>query len=135
MSEVEEVKVDQHLSLQTELASKLADSGPNVRQMVVNDLVNVELNVRAGLVKLAIAKIDANNKEIKKQEKQGKPLGYSIDGKPTGESVFTKEQIEAIKKLRDENTKIQEALTKAFEGNDFSKLKEFGQKKEEKKEA
>lgn len=113
-------------ALRAEIATRLATSGKDVREIVIADLTKAEIDRRAGAVKTVITKIDDKVKELKKAEKEGKPAGFTKDGVAVGDPIYTKEQAEAIKKINEEITKLQAALTKAFDEGDFSKLLELG---------
>lgn len=122
----DETQLSPQAALRAEIATRLSTSGKDVREIVIADLTKAEIDRRASAVKSLITKIDEKVKELKKAEKEGKPAGFTKDGQPVGDPIYTKEQAEAIKKVNEDIAKIEAALRKAFEEGDFSKVLELG---------
>ena len=114
-----------YAALRAEVAARIATSQPDVREIVIIDLTKAEIERRATAVKAVVAKIDAQQKEIKKAENAGK-YAYTAQGEKVGDPVFTKEEAEALNKMRSEVAKLQAALGKAFDEGDFGKVLELG---------
>jgi hypothetical protein len=86
-----------------------------------------EITARKDAVLTLLTKFDDKTKELKKAENGG---AYSLDinGNKVGDPSFTKEQVESIKKLREEITGISTALSNFFDKNDTKKLYEIAKK-------
>lgn len=107
-------------TIKESVAEKLAASGPTVRELVVTQLTNEEIDRRAQIVRKAITIIEDNKRELNKIRPA--PLGFDGNGKSVEGTLFTKEQVDSRKKLNEQNTKVDAALTKALEQSDFLKL-------------
>lgn len=110
--------------LRKDVAAQLAASGPKVRGIVVDLMVEKEIEKRKAAVLATIDKLEAKTKELRKAEKSGTTT-YDANGAPTGAFTFTKDQAESMKKLREEIAKLEGALTKALNDSDFTKLNEL----------
>ena len=108
------------------LAERLGSSGSIVKQQAIQALVDKELLKRKDGVLAILAKIEEKERELKKAAKSG-TIMFTPDNTALP-PVFTKEQMEAIKKLREELGRLNQALHQAFEKNDFSKVFELSQK-------
>lgn len=116
-------KVPHSTTLRQEIVSAVAEASPKVRALVIEELVDEEIKRRKELVLKVFNKAEEKKRELRKAESQGvTPL--NLQGKATGEPIFTNQQLEAIKKLREEIGKIERALENAFEKGDFKKLNE-----------
>lgn len=111
-------------ALAAAVKAKLAESTGDVRDLVVADLTRAEIDRRVAAVKAVFAKITDKTKELKKAENQG-TQNFNAQGEKTGEPSFSKDQAEAMKKLREEIAKLDAALSKAFDGGDFTKVLEL----------
>lgn len=111
-------------SLREDVALKLADSGKKVRDIVVSELADCEINKRKNAVLSILVKIDDKIKEIRKAEGAGSVV-FDRVGNRIGEPSFTKSQLDEIKKIGDDINRMQVALEKAFVENDFQKLLEL----------
>ena len=110
------------IALRKEVVERLTASGGKVGNLVVNELVESEIGKRAPAVVGLLTKVDEKYKELKKA--QG-TQSFSLSGEAIGEPVFTKQQVEAVKKLPKEIERIQAALEKAFSDGDFKKVYEL----------
>lgn len=112
------------VALRTEIAARLIDTAPAVREMVVSELTKQDLEKRKNAVLVVLAKWDEKDKELKKKEKAGAPSLNAV-GESIGPMTYSKDEVEAMKKLRDELGKISKALSLFFEENDTQKLYEL----------
>jgi len=110
--------------LRKDVVERLAGSGTQVRNLVVNKLVDEEIEKRKVAGLSVLGKVEDKYKELKKAEKQG-TVTYNSAGAPTTDPVFTKQQVDTMNKLREEIESLQKALEKAFTESDFKKLYEF----------
>jgi hypothetical protein len=123
-SEVPGAKVVRpHLEFKHKVAELLAGSGPKVRDAVVSSLVDVQMARRQKAVLSIIEKIDGKDRELQKGMKAGQVV-FGPDEKPLP-PTFTKEQLESNKKLREEVSKMENALSAALDKNDWNKLFEL----------
>ena len=112
------------IALRKEVVERLAASGGIVRDRVVGELVESEIGKRKTAVVGLLTKVDEKYKELKKAQAQG-TQNFNLAGEPVGELIFTKQQVDANKKLTDEIERIQAALEKAFSDGDFKKVYEL----------
>ncbi len=115
------------ITIRTEIADRLATTAPAVREAVISELTTKEITARKDAVLSLLTKFDDKSKELKKAENGG-AYALDINGNKVGDPSFTKEQVESIKKLREEITGISTALTNFFEKNDTKKLYEIAKK-------
>ena len=112
------------IMLRREVTEVLASSGNRVRNLVVGELVEAEISKRKAAVVALLTKVEEKFKALKKAEAQG-VVNYDAAGQAVGTPVFTKQQVDEIKKLREEIERIQSALEKAFADSDFKKVHEL----------
>lgn len=112
------------IMLKADVADKLSTSATSVRALVIDELFQAEIEKRKKVVLSILGTIDEKSKELFKLQKQG-AVNYNLNGDPIGEPVFTKPQLEEIKKVKEGIEKMQSALDKAFTNNDFQKLFEL----------
>lgn len=113
-----------HVKFHSDLKQRIADSNPQVREMLLTDLTTEELVRRKGVIKSIIDKIDAKTKELKKLEGQGTQQ-FNGQGDKVGDPTFSKEQADNLKKMREELTKLHAALAKAVDEGDYQKANEL----------
>jgi transcription termination factor NusB len=111
------------VAVKSDVAALLANSGGTVREIVVKQLAQAEINKRTESVMKVLTKIDDKHNELKKLQRQG-AVSFNASGQPIGEPSFTKDQVEQIKKANEHIEKLQKALDTAFTTSDFSKLHE-----------
>lgn len=113
-------------SLKDEVAELLAGSGQVVFDRVKAHLVDEELKKRTDLVLKGLAKKGEVEGEIRKVKPDPKTAGYDAAGKVVVAAVFTKEQSDSLKTLRDQLKRVEAALELALNADkpDFSKLRE-----------
>jgi|SRR5208282_1856359 len=123
-SEAPAVKIHPTTKLREDVAQYLADSGPKVRQIVVDQLTQAEITKRTNSVLTVLGKIDEKTRELRKLQDAGKVV-YNRSGEKVGEPTFEKKELEEIKKVQEVIVKWQSALTLAFEESNFQKLHEI----------
>lgn len=101
-----------------EVAESLKQSSPVVKDRLVSVLVERELVKRVDLLDKGLVKL----RELKRDLDKIRPVDkFTADGqKVPGD--FTKQEFETLKKAREKFTKLESALQKAFEGQEFDKL-------------
>jgi len=109
-----------HIAFKEMVAGRLAQSGPQVRDAVVSTLTDAQIERRKKAVLSIIEKLDGKDRELQKGMRAGAVV-FGPDEKPLP-PTFTKEQLESNKKLREEISKMESALSKALESNDWSRL-------------
>lgn len=104
--------------------NSLLTSGPAIKERVVKELTEVELDKRAELILKAIQKHDQMNKDVHKM----RPDVKTID--PTSgeeKSVWSKDAHDKFKKAQEELDKLGKQIEKCFGENvtadDYNKLK------------
>lgn len=102
----------------------LGDANVAVRDAIVSNLVKEELGRRIRAATSVYNKIGEAEKELKAIRPS--VLGYGANGEARSEPVFTKEQVEKIKKTNETLAKLNGALQKALVEKDFSKVFELG---------
>ena len=112
------------ITLRKEVVERLVGTGPHVRELVIAELVASEIEKRKTAVFGLITKVEEKYKELRKAWAQG-AQSFNLAGEVVGEPVFTKPQVEAVKKLTEEIERIQTALEKAFSDGDFKKVYEL----------
>lgn len=115
--------VRQAVAVLSEISDRVKQSGGQVRQLLVDNLVSKEVNERVDLLNKGLTKRIEADREVKKASK---PDVEAFDA--SGKSVscsFSKQQVEALKKAREQLGKLDNALDKALADNDFSKLKDM----------
>ena len=120
----EEQQIKPQHELKAAVRDRLASAGPAVRKLVEDDLYGKEISRRTAAVQEAIAKVEGKERELAKLEKAG-AFAYSATGEKIGNPSFTRDQADAMKKLRDEICRYESALTAALANSDFTKLLEL----------
>lgn len=110
-----------HLEIQRSVATRLANSGPALREAVEKALEDVQQERRKTAILKAIEMITAEDKELSKLLAQG-VQSFSASNEPVGVPVFSKQQMQDIKNKREAIQKLDNALTSALEKLDFQKL-------------
>lgn len=109
------------LNLKEKVGEYIINASSSIFDGVVETLANEEIRKRTDLVLQTIKKIN----EIKSDLAKIKPdnTSYDIEGKILQQS-YTKDTLEKKKKLTEHHDKLSNALDKAFNETDFSKLKD-----------
>lgn len=118
MSQNEESKVLTHQSVLAEVADSLKAATAQVRSQVKELLVSREVSKRVDLLDKGLAKL----RDLKKEVEKVRPVEkFSADGtKLPGE--YTKADWQTRSKAQEKVTKLENALEKAFAGQEFDKL-------------
>lgn len=105
-----------NVSIHEAVASKIAGSGETVKNLVIDQLAEVEINNRVELVKKGLAKVTTLKAELKKIDQ---PDGVSYAGSDkTGEiKTYSAGRIKEIESAKEKLTKVEKALDKALEDN------------------
>lgn len=119
----EQKSVRPSVAIRADVATALENSGTKVRTIVVEQLAKAEIDKRTTSVMKVLDKIDEKNKEMRKAEGAG-TSSFDAAGVAVGSPVYTKQQVEDMKKIRENIAKLQKALEVAFTTNDFSKVHE-----------
>lgn len=117
---------DKAKSLKDDVAQAIAGCGPQVYANVKETLVQEEVKSRTDLVLKALKKRAELEQEIRKVQPDKGTAGYDHTGKVVKEAVYTKQQVEELKKLREQLNKVERAIDKALDPEKpcFDKLKE-----------
>ena len=112
-----------------EVAERLKNSGPVVRESLINLMTNREVTRRMELLDKACAKHRELIKEANKARRPEKKGFKLVDGKmQEAETVFTKEEADAyskaVKEAEEKLTKLEVAMAKALDDNSWEKLTE-----------
>ena len=109
--------------IHTEVAEIVSKSNGEVRQRVVNSLVEERLKKNESLILDGLGKLKTMRTELEQAKRKGS-VNYGLDGKPLGSPSFTKAQIDEMKKSQEKLTKLEKALETALDKGDYSKLAE-----------
>lgn len=115
-----------NVQLRKDVAAQLSEVGGKVRTLVIEQLVTEEITLRKTNVLKVLTKIEEKTRELKKSQNQGE-IKFALTGEAVGAPSFTKAQLEDFKKQRETIERLQTALHKALNENDFSKLNEAAQ--------
>jgi hypothetical protein len=110
--------------LREDIAARLVDSDPQIRDLVVTQLAQEEIDARTSATIAVLNKIGEKEKELRKLESKGE-VKFALSGDVASDPVFTKEQLEEIKKVREAIARMQNALEAAFATSNFQKLHEL----------
>lgn len=102
----------------------------NANDVVKADIILQFVNEEVGKRKDATMKVLSKIEEIEREIRKVRPThaGYDQSGEPVGTPVFTKEQVDGLKKSNEQLTKLTNALELALVKNDFTKVFELGAK-------
>lgn len=107
------------------IAQRIAESGPHVRDGVLNVLTEKEIRRRSDAILKGLEMEDQHSKEIRKLEKPDL-VTYDANGNETSAN-FSKTRVEDLKKTREKRDKMHRALENALamEEPNFQKLFEL----------
>src|SRR5690606_33323853 len=90
------------------------------RSAVIEHFAAAEAQKQAAAIIAGLSKLA----ELEKERVRIKPTfaGYSLDGQGQGEAMFSKEQVDKIKKLEEQMTKLSKAINNADDKADFGDL-------------
>lgn len=103
------------------VAENLANSGPQVKDVIVEELTAQEIEKRAELVRKALPLIEQAQGELNKVNRPDVVV-YDAEGKEKDKS-FSKNQIDTRKKAQEKVEKLNSALTEALTNSNFEPLK------------
>lgn len=108
------------LTIREAVAEQLGDLGNRTRNAVVEHFARIEAEKQSNAIIAGLNKLN----DLEKQRVRIKPsfAGYGVDGKGIGEEMFSKEQLDQIKKLEEQIEKLSKAITKADDKSDFGDL-------------
>ncbi len=114
---------DSAARVMAEIASRLDSSLADVRQGLVDALVQKELDER---VKLLVSAVGRRNEQLSELRKVDRPdvVTYDDAGQ-VASGTYTKERLKDIKDRKEKLAKLETAIARAL-SNDFSKLKDQG---------
>lgn len=116
--ESDQSKASTTSSVLAEVADALKASPEGVKSRLVTALVEREITKRVELLDKGLGKLRELKGEINKVRP---PVSYTLDGQKV-EGNLSKQDFEALKKLRERLGKLEAALEKAFAGQEFDKL-------------
>lgn len=113
-------RISKHRTLSSRVAEAIAKSGSHIEDRIVENLTEKEVERRTQACLKAIAEIDSLDREFAKMKPDH--TVYAEDGKQIVQQGFSKALIETREKNRAKVSKLQKALDKALESNDFGDL-------------
>ena len=118
-------KIPMSAGIRQEVKTELADPKTKaiVRAKLVSAYIDDEVAKRTKAATSVMEKIEEAEREVKKVRPT--PTGFNASGQPVGDPVFTKEQVDSLKKLHEQLGKLNNALEKALEEGDFTKVFEL----------
>lgn len=112
------------ITIREAVAAKLANSGEAVATSVIDSLADTEVKRREKLIIDGIAQLDRLEKDSRKIRPDQKALDG--DGKVVAEH-FSQAKYEELKKAKEGIERLTNAINKALNDRDFSKLAEMAQ--------
>lgn len=111
-------------TIREEVSFKLENSPHIVRESIINSLVDAEINLRSEKALGVFNQIEDQTKVVKRLLKPDVEV-FDENGNIVSVS-FSKERSGELKKAREKLTKLEEALSKAFDKNDWSGVLTLG---------
>lgn len=111
-------------TIQETVAEKIAGSGPDVLNIVVDKLAEIEISKRVEAITKGISKQDQLEKELKKIDGKNDVITY-VEGKEV--QSMSKNRFEEIKKAKEKLDGLTKAMDAALSGNTaeaYTKLNE-----------
>ena len=112
------------MDIKQTLKELLNDSNEQVQNKVVDHLYQNELTRRTNAVLKVLEKIDELDSSYRKEAKPDVET-FNEDGSKASQ-YYSKERTESLKKIRENKEKLEKALQKAFNSNDFSEVLNLG---------
>lgn len=122
----EPAPVPARVDIRTRVKDGLLNANEQVKDAIVSNYVAEEVSKRIKATTNVLSSIESTEREIRKVKPT--PAGYDDKGNAIGQPVFSKEQVENLKKLRESLSRLEKAVELALTKNDFSKVFELGQK-------
>lgn len=110
------------------VAKKIADAGPDTLERVVSTLAEEVLRKRVNA--LVSAYTESDNLAKKLRTLKPDQLGYDDTGAVVSQS-YSKQRLEERKKVEARTARVNKAINKAVESNDFGDLFKLGDGKSE----
>lgn len=107
-------------SIRDAVAAALSDLGDNTRSRVVEHFANIEAQKRADALVAGLNKLNDFERDLRKINKPDQET-FNADGS-VASATYSKDRLEAIKKLNDQIEKLTKALNKADDAADFGDL-------------
>lgn len=108
------------LTIRSQVRERLASVGDRTREAVIEHFAQQEADKQAQAIIKGLDKLDGLERDLRKVKPQFS--GFDGEGKPMGEPMFTKEQVEERKKLVGQIEKLTNAINKADDKGDFGDL-------------
>ena len=108
------------VSLRDAIAESLDNLTGRTRDAVIEHFAKIEADKRAKALIAGLDKLDTLNSE----RRRIKPTfaGYSVEGEPVGPAMFSKEQLDSLKKVDEQIEKLEKAIERADTSADFDTL-------------
>lgn len=108
------------MNIKEAVAEKLKNLGPRTREAVVEHFAAEQAGKQAAAIIAGLGKLD----QLTKDRYKIKPtyIGFDAQGKPVGEPIFQKEQLDQLKKIDEQLEKLNKAIDKADDNGDFGDL-------------
>jgi hypothetical protein len=113
------------MTLQESVAEKISQSGTKVKDIVIDELVNVEINKRTELIIQALPLIDKFEKELAKNNKPDIAEILNAESVVIQQAGYSKSKLEQIKKEKEKLENLKKAIDDCLELNSkdsYSKL-------------
>lgn len=111
---------DVKLTIREAVAEQLGDLQGRTRNAVVEHFARAEAEKQANALISGLSKLS----DLEKQRLRIKPspAGYDAKGAPVGDPLYSKDQLDQLKKLDEQITKLSNAISKADDKADFGDL-------------
>jgi hypothetical protein len=111
---------DTRLTIREAVAEKLGNLSDRTRLQVVEHFAAIEATKQANALIAGLDKLAG----LEKDRQRIKPgySGFDIDGKGIGDQVYSKDQVDQIKKIGEQIEKLTKAINKADNDSDFGDL-------------
>lgn len=108
------------ITIREAIADSLGQLGGRTRSQVIEHFAGIEASKQATALIKGLDRFQELDRELSKIRPQNK--SFDAAGNPLDEPSFTKEQIDQRKKLTDQIDKLERAINKADDNNDFGDL-------------
>jgi hypothetical protein len=102
------------------VAERLANSGDAVKELVIEKLVDDELEKRKQLVLKGVDAVDNARKDLSKIKPD--QTSFDVEGQPVGTPAYSRGKLDELNKAKQKLAKLEGALNKALENNDYQEL-------------
>ena len=119
------------MNIREAVARRISNSGPDIKNAVVEELAAQVIDKRVSQVVQAFAELDKVEKELRKLNPD--VIHYDKDGAPHA-PAYSKAVFESRKKVLERQGRLEKALEKALgDGQDYNELSSLVGKQDEKK--